>query len=69
MSEVFYYNYKNELQKIELYNSSSSEFVKRNIKSGLKFLCVIEDGEIIAASPEFAIIEEEIADSLVGILC
>jgi len=69
MSEVFYFNAHRELQKLELYNIASAEFVKRTHQSGFKFLCILEQGEIAYVSPEFNTAEKEIANSLSGILC
>jgi hypothetical protein len=69
MSEVFYFNANRELQKLELYNINSSEFVKRTYQSGFKLLCILEQGEIAYAGPEFNTAEKEISNSLSGILC
>jgi hypothetical protein len=69
MSEVFYFNANRELQKLELYNVASSEFVKRTRQSGFKFLCILEQGEVAYATPEFNEAEKEISNLLSGILC
>lgn len=68
MSEVFYFNSRNDLQKLELYNISSSDFVKRSLVSGFRFLCIVEDGDIKITSPEFKVIEQDIFGSLSGLL-
>lgn len=60
MTEVYYYNNKRELQKLELYNISSSEFLQKQ-HSGFKVLCMIENGSILYTSAEFRVIEENIS--------
>lgn len=61
MTEVYYYNNKKELQKLELYNISSSEFLQKQPNSCFNVLCVIENGSIVYTSVEFMIIEEGIS--------
>lgn len=68
MTEVFYYNAKKEVQKLELYNITSAEFVNRSKASGFNFLCIVENGDLKNASPEFMRIEEEISAALLGLL-
>lgn len=69
MSEVYYFNAKKELQKLELYNIASAEFVNRTQSSGFKFLCILEKGEITYSTPEFDAAGIEIENSLSGIFC
>jgi hypothetical protein len=60
MTEVYYYNNKRELQKLGLYNISSSEFFRKQQNSSFEILCMIENGSIIFTSLAFRIIEDDI---------
>jgi hypothetical protein len=60
MTEVYYYNTARELQKLELYNVSSSEFLQK-LHNGFNVFCTIENGSIIYSSYEFGVVEEYIS--------
>jgi virulence-associated protein VapD len=64
LTEVFYYNAKKELQKLELYNIKGSMYLEKQQNKSLNILCIIENGMITYTSPEFGIIEDSISDLL-----
>jgi hypothetical protein len=66
MTEVYYHNNKLELQKIELYNINTREFLQKQ-SSRFQVLCVIERGAISFTTPAFNVIEQEIASLMESI--
>lgn len=68
MTEIFYKNNIGELHKILLHNINGAEFIKKQHNTGLNILCGIENGEIIYASPEFKIIEDNISMILIDLI-
>jgi hypothetical protein len=66
-TEVFYHKENGELNKIGFYNTDGFEFVRKVNKSAIRIFCVIENGQIIYASREFQVVEDDI-DRILGSL-
>ena len=69
MTEVFYYNTYNQLQRLKLHNMNSNVFVDSTKNSPFEIFCILEDGIIKNTSKAFLDIEAEISDSLLNLLC
>jgi hypothetical protein len=64
MTEVFYYNSKKDLHKLELYNISGQIYLEKQFNSCFEILCIIESGSIIYSSKTFTLIEDSICTLL-----